>query len=65
MVWRILMENHHIRLEDILPQKGLLVTIENVDPFLCRDKPCIHSKESDGPNTFPVASKLKLGKVEG
>jgi hypothetical protein len=43
----------------------MLVTRENVDPFLCRNKPYIHSKESDGASTFSAASILKLGKVEG
>jgi hypothetical protein len=55
------MENHHIRLQDILPQKRLLVTRETFDPFLCRDKPYIHSKESDVTSTSLVASELKLG----
>jgi hypothetical protein len=59
------MVNHHIRLESILPQKRLLVTRENVDLFLCRDKLYIYSKESDRTNTSSVASKLKLGKFEG
>jgi hypothetical protein len=59
------MENRHIRLEDILPQKRLLVRRENLDPSLCRGKPYIHSREIDGKDTSSIASKLKLGRIGG
>lgn len=59
------MENHHIRLKDILPQKRLLVTKESFDPFLQRDKPYIHVhlKENDETNTLSVVLKTEAGRT--